>query len=152
MKTILSLTLSIFLFSCHATKFVKTPPFKIVEAKYQYWYGGREGVKGISVKVLIQDIDKDIAFKNIFFKNKKLDVFVSDIENLKLLSANINTGTRNMQMHINPKKEYGNTLPETDKDFPFDLKENEAVISYLKANKDYFYKITLKKDKDLYMP
>ena len=154
MKTILSLTFSLLLFSCHATKFVKKPPFKIIDAKYQNWYGGREGVRGISVKILVQEIPEDLTFKNIYFKGKKLKVFVSDVENLKLLSANINTGYRpeTLNMHVNPKKEYGNTLPQDKKDFPFALKENEAVISYLKSNKEYFYKVILKKEKDLMMP
>jgi hypothetical protein len=154
MKSLLPLTFFIFLFSCNATKFVKEPPFKIVDAKYQYWYGGREGVKGISVKIMLKDIADSVTFEHIYFKNKKLNASLTKVKNLKLLSANINTGSRvpGLQMHQDPKKEYGNTLPKSQKDFPFKLQGNEAVISYKKNNKTYFYKVILKKDKDLYMP
>ncbi|HFS68024.1 MAG TPA: hypothetical protein ENK67_07420 [Flavobacteriia bacterium] len=154
MKLILSTIITIFLFSCNTVKFVKTPPFYIEDAKYQYWFGGREGVRGISVKILLKDIDKKVQFENLYFRNKKLKVSLSKKNNLKLLSANINTSTTNqgLKMHVDAKKEYGNTLLKTDKEFPFTLKENEAVIEYKKENKEYFYKVKLQKEKDLYMP
>jgi len=154
MKTLLSLTFSIFLFSCSSTKFVKNPPFNIIDATYQNWYGGREGVRGISVKILVKDINTNVKFDSLYFKDKKLKLFVTDVENTKLITANINTGYKpeNLQMHADPKKEYGNKLPRTNKKFPFDLKENEAVLSYKKSGKTLYYKLVLKKKKDLYMP
>jgi hypothetical protein len=153
MKLIFAIT-SLFLFSCNTTKFVKNPPFKIIDATYQNWYGGREGVKGISVKILLKNIDKDITFDTIYFKKHALRTLITEVENAKLLSANINTGYKpeKIQMHANPKKEYGNSLPDSKKDTPFNLKENETVISFTKSNKTRFYKLQLKKEKDLYLP
>ena len=154
MKYLFSLTFSILLFSCTTTKMVKNPPFTIIDANYQNWFGGRQGIKGISIKIVVKDISDNITFTNIYFKNEKLPVFVTTIGKGKLLSANINTGKlqTSLIMHENSVKEYGNTLPKNKNDFPFTLKENEAVISYTKGNKEYFYKLTLQKEKDLFMP
>lgn len=154
MKYLFSLLFSIFLFSCATTNMVKNPPFTILDANYQNWFGGREGVKGISIKIVLKDIAKNTTFTNIYFKNEKLPVFVTTIGKGKFLSANLNTGKLqgSLNMHKNQVKEYGNSLPKSKKDFPFTLKENEAVISYTKGNKEYFYKLTLQKEKDLFMP
>ena len=153
MKYIIILS-SLFIFGCNSTKLVKNPPFKILDAYYQNWYGGREGVKGIGIKIKLTNISGNVNFKNLYFKDHKLDLSVNNSGNEILLSANINTGYKpeNMQMHSNPKKEYGNTLPQNKKDFPFKLKENEAVIEYAENKKTSFYKIMLNKKKDLFMP
>lgn len=153
MKHLIVLTF-FFLFGCNSTKFVKNPPFKILDAYYQNWYGGREGVKGIAVKIKITNTSDNIKFHNMYFKNHKLDVSINNSNNVILISSNINTGYKpeDRQMHINPKEEYQNKLPKKEAKFPFKLKENEAVISYTKNNKLHFYKITLKNKKELYMP
>ncbi len=154
MKKLFILILTLTLISCSTNKMVKNPPFTIVKATYQNWFGGREGVQGISIKILLKDLKKEIQFNKIYFKEKELSVTFINSDNVKQLSANINTGFKphSLQMHANPKKEYGNTLQKTTKIFPFKLNKNEAVISYFKNKKEYFYKLTLQKEKDLYMP
>ena len=63
-------------------------------------------------------------------------------EGITTLIGNISTstiGNSNLVMDVDPKKEINNEIPETN--FPFDLKENEAVLSYLEKGVTKFYKV-----------
>ena len=54
-------------------------------------------------------------------------------------------------MHADPKEEFGNKPPNISIKIPFELQENEAVISYFIKSKKRFYKLSnIKKQKTLY--
>ena len=46
-----------------------------------------------------------------------------------------------MIIHLNPKKEFGNTMHEIPKAIPFELRENDCVISYRDGEKTKYFKI-----------
>ena len=152
-KTTVNFLLVLSFISCTTSKNIKNPPFTIVKATYINWYGGQEGVSGIRTEIEIADLKEKIDFKYLYFKNKK-ETLITLTKKGIVLTSNINTSTRqtSLQMHRDPKKEYGNSLPISKTKFPFELKENEAVISYILNKKEYFYKLELKKGKNLFYP
>lgn len=78
----------------------------------------------------------------MYFAKKEGSLEIRDKDGKAFLTGHINTSKRRDQelvLDIDPKKEIKNELPE--KTFPFELKENEAVISYLENGVTKFYKV-----------
>ncbi|MBU3011168.1 hypothetical protein KO506_07120 [Polaribacter vadi] len=150
MKTIQisSILIIVFVFSqCGSLQFDKTPPFKIIAATYTNWVGGQPGVRGTNVKVQFTST-KRIQFDSIYFDNKvaKLQTKNSN-DNLLIGYFNTSSIKRDIILDANPIKELKNSVPKIKK-FPFDLEENEVVISYkIKDKIKYFKIIGLKKVK-----
>ena len=151
---IINLIIITSIFSCRTSKITENPPFTILKATYINWYGGRKDVKGIKTDIKITKIKNNLRFNFLYFKNKKEAITTTKNKNETILTSNINTSNRqiSLQMHQDPKKEYGNELPDPKKNTLFDLKENEAIISYTLNKKEYFYKLKLTKGKDLFYP
>ena len=116
---------------CGSTKLDKKPPFKTLAATYNYWVGGVQGASGIKFRIRFAS-EEEVEFKNIYFQKRKGSLKVFKKEDKTYLVANISTSEldkKDLVMHSNVKKEAKNTLPEIK--LPFELKENEAAISYL---------------------
>jgi len=128
---------------CGSLKLEKNPPFEIVSAKSQNWIGGMPGSNGMMVTISYKS-ESDIAFDSIYFSKKisKLQRYKNN-GNKSLLATvytSVSLGKSDLIMHSDTKKELKNELPKTKK-FPFELKENEAIISYLENGIVKFYKI-----------
>ena len=138
---ILSIFIILFGFSeCGSMQFDKNPPFKIISASYQNWNGGQPGVKGTNVKIQFTST-KTIQFDSVYFDNRvaKLETKNSN-DNLLIGYFNTSSIKRDIILDANPTKELKNPVLEIKK-FPFDLKENEAVISYKINDEIKYYKI-----------
>ncbi|WP_331363256.1 hypothetical protein [Polaribacter sp.] len=141
---ILSVIAILFGFTqCGTSKLVKTPPFKIASATYNNWVGGLPGVSGTRVEIRLSE-KENIDFESLFFKNKSTKIEVREENGKTFLTAHFNTsksrGGRDLILDSDSRKEIKNEVPKND-DFPFELKENEAVLSYKVAGKIKFYKI-----------
>ena len=117
------------------------PPFEISEATYSYWTGGQPGVSGITI-LIRYDTDKTIQFDSIYFQSK-----TGYIEN------NIHDGKDYLIGRIDTSKPATPTINENsdkqpDQRFPFQLLQNEAVISYSYQNKSFYFKISNLKETD----
>ena len=152
LKVILISFTAIFLISCKSNQFNYKPPFKVISATYSNWVGGQQGVSGINL-VFYLESKESINFQKIYFNKKEIKV-ESKVEKGKIiLSGNISTSTINnnhLEQDIDKKKEIKNELIDTP--FPFKLKENEAVLSYLEKDKIKFYKVEklIRKDTNFY--
>ncbi len=135
--------ISFFVFSaCASSKFEKNPPFTITGSTYNYWVGGLPGVKGTRV-IIRYETEKSVNFKKIFFAKKSVNIELKKQQEKTYLFGYINTGTKKNEdviLDSDTKQEMDNRLPE--KEFPFELKENEAVISYEYKGKERYYKVT----------
>ncbi len=84
----------------------------------------------------------------------KLSVKTSDQK--QIVTANFSKNTfveRDIIMDSDPKKEMANKAPNVTITFPFELTDNECVISYFVKNKKHYYKLTnIKKTKTIYYP
>ncbi len=145
----------VFLSQCTGSKsiFQQNPPFSVSDAHYQDWVGGQPGNIGTSVHINITAIDGNVRPDTLFFRDKKAAIYIKTGESSNLWVANFRSSTpRDINMYSDPKEEYGNKAPSNDK-FPFELSENEAVISYYVNEKRLYYKITdLQKKQTLFLP
>ena len=141
MKTMKILSIFTILFSfiqCGSTKFVKNPPFKIKSATYTNWTGGVPGVSGKRVDLKLSD-SVAITFDSLFFQQRVTKIEVSE-ENT-ILTAHYSTSKGKMHdliLHSDTRKELKNKVPKVTK-IPFELKGNEAILSYkVDGNTKYF--------------
>lgn len=161
MKTILTLFSSILIMAlftqCGSAQFDKNPPFTINKAYYQDWVGGRPGSNGTIVTIEFSDIPtKDVTFDSIFLGRKIMKAEHTISDNKNMLSANFvvtSEADKNIIMHSDPSKEFGNQAPEKLEKTPFELSDNECVISYMVKDKKHYFKIeNLLKEKTIYYP
>lgn len=149
-STLLFLPLVIFSLaveSCGSTQnvnnelmFEANPPFTIEEVYFQKWVAGtKEGGSGINVHIIFGDIEPNVVVRDIYFQNQILKA-QNSVSNSNEYFAHLSNDSRSdMVMDIDPMKEAQNT---PSGNFPFELKQNEAVVSYLFGGKKNYYKIS----------
>ena len=151
---VLSILTIIFSFSqCGSLHFEKNLPFEITAVVYENWIGGQPGIRGTNVKINYIK-NTDFQFDSIYFRNKVAKLQTKKATSGKLVIGYFNTSTRqnDFVLDANPTKELNNPVPLIKK-FPFELKENEAVISYKINGKLAYYKIkSLQKEKSIPIP
>ncbi|WP_158840003.1 hypothetical protein [Polaribacter sp. L3A8] len=137
--TIISITL-LFL-QCAGSKFDKKPPFNIQSSTY---YKNINGIhKNTLSYIYIRYTSKDnIQFDSLYFRKNKIKIQIKTIEGLKYAFGEFkkNSISKDFTLDANPIKELKNPIPNIQK-FPFNLKDNEAVIKYQQKGKTKFFKI-----------
>jgi hypothetical protein len=157
MKTmkILSIIAILFGFSqCGSTKFEKNPPFKIESATYTNWIGGVPGVSGTRVELKLAT-KNTIAFDSIYFQKKVTKIKIRETKGITFLTGSFNTSTRKnntLVLHADAKMELKNKVPKIEV-FPFDLTENQAIISYKVGTLTKYFKLeNIQKAKEVFFP
>ncbi len=143
---ILGLPVFILFASCGSCqKLQDESPVAIDEYYFQEWVAGARGAgSGINFTVALKEVPTTITMKDIYFRNMKTElqqgkqapsVFTG------YFKTNLNE-PMDLTMNADPKKEYGNEAPKLDKkDMPFELQDNEAVISCEEDGKIEYYKL-----------
>lgn len=158
MNKLASISISVvilFAFSfCNATKEATQGkhPFKVTKATYNTWVGGRPGVKGININITIDN--SEIELDTVFFRNMKtkLKRDVNSTPSIFIGVFALQNTKKDYILHEDPVKEYGNTPPNISLNIPFELKNNEAVISYFYKGNTKYYKIeNVKETKSIIM-
>lgn len=161
MKTLIMITTSILVLTlftqCSSTQFEKDAPFTISKAYYQDWVGGRQGASGTLITFEITSaIPKEITLDSLFFNHKISKLEATSFNNKHTITSNFYKNRyvdRDIIMHADPRKEMGNKVPDIILNFPFELADNECVISYNIKGKRHYYKIiNLKKEKTIFYP
>lgn len=140
---------------CKSVKFDKKPPFSVKTISFNNWVGGQPGVSGTKVEIYLTN-KVNIDFGSLFFRNLETRLEINEKNDKTFLTAFFDTSTRkDMILDSDSKKEIVNKLDENfllKKNFPFKLKENEAVISFIEGDKTKYVKIeNIKETKpDLY--
>ena len=138
---------------CSSAQLDKKVPVTITNAVYQNWVGGQPGSKGTLVSIKLNNPDSKMTFDSIYFNNKAVKLKTNLIKNELTLTGNFMVITKHNDMiiHANPKEEFGNTPPKLAPKIPFELEENEAVISYIIKDKKRYFKVeNIKKTKTLF--
>ena len=144
-KTIKISSILVILFGfsqCGGSTLVKNPILKVEKAFYNKWVGGQPGVSGTKVEIHLEDV-QEVIFVALYFQGKRTQVEVSKIDKFTRIIAHFSTSkrkNRNLILDADITKELENTLPSLE-EFPFQLKENEAMLSYKKENKTVYFKI-----------
>ena len=159
MKKIVVVPLFIVLMSfsqCDGSKFDKKAPILFLDIYVQDWVGGRPGSSGTIITLITEGTSKKIVFDSIYFHKKAIKLESQLYEGKLTLTGNFikkSPQDRDIIMSSDQKKEFGNKPPVFEKKIPFELTENEAIISYFIKGKKHYYKLTkLKKIKTLYYP
>lgn len=157
MKTIKILSILVILVSfsqCGVSTLVKNPTLKVEKAFYNKWFGGQPGISGTKVEIHLEDAS-EVIFVALYFQGKRTKVEVSQIEKFTRIIAHFSTSkrkNRTLILDADATKELENTLPSLE-EFPFQLKENEAMLSYKNDNKIVYFKIeNIKKTQSIPFP
>jgi len=116
-------------------------PFEISSATYNNWHSSQPSVRGIDVTVVIDN--PKVTLDSIYFRNMKT-VFEKSVQSKeeKYISHFTYPNKKNeVILHGNPEKEFGNEVPDISKQIPYDLKSNEAVITYIYKGTKHYSKI-----------
>ena len=127
---------------CGGSTLVKKSTLKVEKAFYNKWFGGQPGVRGTKVEIHLKDAS-EVIFIALYFQGKRTKVEVSQMEKFTRIIAHFSTlkrKNRNLILDADITKELENTLPSLE-EFPFQLKENEAILSYKKEGKTLYFKI-----------
>lgn len=165
MKNTSILILTVFsLYGCSSQKKLTTaPPFSINNPSYQQYAGGREesGTGFILQFAVDVEAGNEIKFLEVFFRGRVLEAELKEEEENLQIICNYKYTSEDKKpdiiMHSDPKEEVGNQPPGSinrkNADFPFDLNNDEAVVSYKvitgdpQNNKVTYFKITGIKNK-----
>lgn len=144
-KILRVLIFTLFLTNCASLSFEANPPFVITKVTYQNWKNHLKSISGTDINISYTS-RKKVAFKELFYNEKQEEVsFKKDKNGTKFLLVQFKNKTTNnnfdIQLHGNSKKEFGNKPPQKQANFPFELKDTEAVLSYKEANTIKYVKI-----------
>lgn len=123
-------------------KLQKNTPEGIGQVYCQSWVAGVEG-GGSGLDIYIPVTDTELALDSVYFRGKaaKLEFKKEAMMFVGRYPSEFNK-KKDMVMSQDPKEEYGNEMPVIDKPIPFELQENECVISLIEADKTKYFKIT----------
>ncbi|MHB1146109.1 MAG: hypothetical protein ACYC01_00785 [Lutibacter sp.] len=141
--------LSLAFFGCGASK-VKAQnehPFKVLNATYTNWIGDQPDSTVTTLKIIINN--PEIQLDSVYFRNHSFAIKrVDSIENPLFIGSFTTSKTpHDYILHSDPKQEFGNKPPVTVSKTPFELANNEAVVSYFYKDKINYYKILEVKEK-----
>lgn len=149
--TMKTLFLGIFLstlglMSCSSQKALEgDPPFIVNAPTVEYWQGGREE-SGHGMRFTARWAPQDpsaIRIDSLYFRGRVYPLEVRDSETGFMLFAEDLRQKHDLVMHADSTREVGNQPPmplPAGGDFPFDLRPDEAVISYtLEADGKQYY-------------
>lgn len=141
---------------CDKNSFDKKPPVDLTKIYYQDWVGGRPGSSGTMVTLIAKKPVNEITFDSIYFNKKVMKIESQFTGDQLTLTANFikqSPKDRDLILHADPKEEFGNKPPRPASKIPFELSENEAVVSYIVNGKKRYFKLqNILKEKTLYYP
>ena len=117
----------------------KTNPITIEKPYFQAWIAGIQGGgSGINLYLPIQDTT--LKLDSAYFRGMTSKVQIVNTGYVSHFKTALNQ-KEDIIMSGEGHAEYGNQIPVNKKPFPFQLKENECVISYLEDNRTKYFKI-----------
>lgn len=143
------IVLSLGLSGCSSQKkLTEDPPFTVKDAMCQSWVGGREeSGTGMEVSLSLDGLpETGLTLNQLFFRGRVGDISLSTAQGSTKVTCSFTDQKKDISMHSDPMKEVGNQPPriktDAEKDFPFELGQDEAVISYLVGDHIHYYKIS----------
>lgn len=133
-------------------KLVDTPPFEMGQATCQSWTGGRaETGSGIKLEIpLLSENMENMQMQQAYFRGMMADVSMDSNDGKWMAKANFRNQSSekiDMVMHADPKEEVGNQPPKKKEKFPFELGDDQCVVSYMDGDTIKYFKIEGIKEK-----
>ena len=118
----------------------QNPPFTILESYYHDWISGVQGAgSGTILFISFSDLNKRTKIEDFFFRNQIVKAKKDQGNSFLFIGYFKNDNNKDIIMDADIIKEAQNTPPEK---IPFQLEENEAVISYTYKGAVQYYKIS----------
>ncbi|MCM5662225.1 hypothetical protein [Galbibacter mesophilus] len=124
-------------------KLTENAPFQLGEVKSEPWTAGdNKEATGENIYIPVPE-ENGATLDSLYYKNQavKLERIKKDDYLVYIGRFPFFNTPPDMIMHADPKKEFGNKPPKTNAKNPFELSENEAVVSYTVDGKTNYYKI-----------
>ncbi|WP_108115333.1 hypothetical protein [Kordia periserrulae] len=125
-------------------KLQEKAPFTIVSAFAQPWTGGQpDSGSGINVQMTIQNLNKkDIQLLDFYFRGNQTKLEdISTNNNGLYIARYLKQAEKEVVLHKDSQKEAQNEPPTLQPTLPFQLKDNEGVISYIENGIIKYYKL-----------
>ena len=128
-------------------KLVDEAPFELGNAICYNWAGGRaESGSGTMLEIPLKDDNLGAQkMQQAYFRGKIADIKITNTESGWVAKANFKKASSekaDMVMHSDATKEVGNQPPKIKKEFPFELKDDECVISFLDGDMVKYFKLS----------
>lgn len=127
-----------------AQKLQKEIPVSIDEVYCQRWTAGIQG-GGSGLNIFIPVSSKaPIVLDSVYFRGQaaKLEVKSNTQLYIGRFKTAINQPKQDVILSTDMAEEYNNQLPKKATKIPFELNDDECVVSYQKENKTLYFKIT----------
>lgn len=143
---VLSLMAALILMNCNNLKISKKAPFAIDKA-IAITHNDSAIAKGKLLKVQLKEpLATSIELDSVYFDNKicKITAIGPDRKEFEAFFPD-NVFENDLILERDPKKEFGNKPPQNKVKIPFELPENQCVISYRYKGKTHYYQFELGK-------
>lgn len=131
-------------------KIDETAPLQFKDAYFQNWVSGvRGGGAGFMVYLPV-DGTSDIQLETVYFKGKEVKLsFDNSTSVYSGRYTDPKTVRKDIVMSSDPKEEYNNKVSEIEEKIPFELKEGECIIAYVKNGAKGYFKLDKLPEKEL---
>ena len=135
-------------------QFEENSAIQFGEPYYQTWVAGVEGGgSGINLYIPITSKPENIKLDSVYFRGKKSAIELSGNNLFVGRFKSIAFQKKDLVMSNEPFGEYGNEVPDIPEKIPFNLKDDECIISFTENNKLKFIKISgIIKKEPIYYP
>ena len=120
----------------------KKPPISLDGAYYQHWVSGvKGGGSGYNIYIPVLSNPDKMQLDSVYFKGRRVKLQLMG-ESLYVGRFKTQDNSReDMVMSSEPLAEYGNNLPKLPEKVPFELNENECVISFSAGKRTKYFKV-----------
>lgn len=140
--TMLIILMTLFNCSSSKVKLEEKAPLEYSRPYFQEWVAGIEdGGSGVNIYFPNLVVKNNAIVDSVFFRKMKGKLRNGKASYFASLKKDM---PQDIVMSDDPKAEYGNKTQE----FPFDLKNDECVISYIEKGETKYFKIVDLKEKE----
>ncbi|MCF6295171.1 MAG: hypothetical protein L3J25_05730 [Flavobacteriaceae bacterium] len=136
---------------CSSTqKLQEKAPIMMGKVYCQSWIAGVEG-GGSGLNIFILVTDNSIVLDSVYFRGKAAKLELKQQDSMFYVGRFISglNIKKDIIMSNEPYAEYGNEMPKTSIKIPFELKDDECVISYKEGKTTKYFKVDNIVEKDL---
>ncbi|SDR76336.1 hypothetical protein SAMN04515667_0585 [Formosa sp. Hel1_31_208] len=149
------LVLMVSFSQCSTTqKLQNEAPTSFGDVYCQNWTAGVQG-GGSGINLFIPIGNTSIRLDSVYFRGKATKLEVKPV-NPRLFIGRFKTEInqpKDIILSSDSKEEYNNKLPEQQVEIPFELTNNECVVSYKDGNKTLYYKISnVREEQPIFYP
>lgn len=129
-----------------AQKLQKEAPFSLGLVYSQSWVAGiKGGGSGINLFIpLNEDLPNNVKLDSVYFRGKATKLEINPDNPLLYIGRFLTevNQQKDIIMSSDLKEEYGNQLPIKKVSIPFEIEDNECIISFIVDNKIKYFKFT----------